>query len=254
MLAVEVALILIGVVFLLGSFFVTERLSQSEISKVAELSEDELRIVMERELKVAESKISDMVDKSVDLSLNQIERSLEKDTNEKIMAIDEYSGGVMEKLKKINNEVTFLYSMLGDKHNELNDAVDHLNHLLLDCQELREQALQSQAEAQIAQRHYEVMKRNEVKRSVPTRHEAASAAEASQQKVVKEAVQEPASAVPPSQITEELIETEISTDQKREMILSRYYAGDALKDIARDMGMGFGEVKLIVELYKGDMK
>ena len=72
MTAVEVVLILIGVVFLLGSFFVTERLTPTEISHVAELSEDQLRIVMEREMGVASAKISDMVDNTVDLSSTRI--------------------------------------------------------------------------------------------------------------------------------------------------------------------------------------
>ena len=38
----------------------------------------------------------------------------------------------------------------------------------------------------------------------------------------------------------------------REKILERYRAGEDLKDVARDLGLGFGEVKLIVELYKGE--
>ncbi len=100
MTAVEVVLILIGVVFLLGSFFVTERLTPTEISRVAELSEDELRIVMEREMGVASAKISDIVDNTVDLSVDKVQRSMEKVSNEKIMAISEYSDSVMEKLKK----------------------------------------------------------------------------------------------------------------------------------------------------------
>ena len=53
MTAIEVALLLIGVVFILGSFFIIEKLSPSELSRVSELSEDELRIVMDRELETA---------------------------------------------------------------------------------------------------------------------------------------------------------------------------------------------------------
>ena len=142
MTAIEVALLLIGVVFILGSFFIIEKLSPSELSRVSELSEDELRIVMDRELETAGAKISDMADQAVDLSMNQIQRKMEKDTNEKIMAISEYSDSVMEKLQKINNEVTFLYSMLGDKHTELNESMAQLNDLILECQ-----AAQAQTEA-----------------------------------------------------------------------------------------------------------
>jgi hypothetical protein len=38
----------------------------------------------------------------------------------------------------------------------------------------------------------------------------------------------------------------------RETILERYRNGEDLKDIAKNLDMGYGEVKLIVELYKGD--
>ena len=38
----------------------------------------------------------------------------------------------------------------------------------------------------------------------------------------------------------------------KEKILERYRAGEDLKDVARDLGLGYGEVKLIVELYKGE--
>ena len=99
-------------------------------------------MVMDRELETAGAKISDMADQAVDLSMNQIQRKMEKDTNEKIMAISEYSDSVMEKLQKINNEVTFLYSMLGDKHTELNESMAQLNDLILECQ-----AAQAQTEA-----------------------------------------------------------------------------------------------------------
>ena len=79
MTAIEIALLLIGVVFIIGSFFIIEKLSPEELSRVSELSEDELRIVMDRELATAGAKISDVVDQTVDLSINQIQRRMEKD-------------------------------------------------------------------------------------------------------------------------------------------------------------------------------
>ena len=139
MTAIEVGLLLIGVVFLIGSFFVTEKLSQSEIGEIAKLSETELQTVIERELEIASAKVSDMVDDSVDLSLNKIQRSLDKETNDKMMAIQEYSDTVLKDLEKTNKEVTFLYSMLGDKHNELQDSIAKMNELTQECDELREQ-------------------------------------------------------------------------------------------------------------------
>lgn len=243
---------------MLGSFFVTEKLTPTEISRVAELSEDELRIVMEREMGVASAKISDMVDNTVDLSMDKIQRSMERESNEKIMAISEYSDSVMEKLKKINNEVTFLYSMLGDKHNELNEGMAQLNELLLECRAAQEEALQKQAEAKLAQRQFQTMQNNrpavaEIQPQPPVQPPFAEQEEL--EEVLEEAIQiETTAAATMKQAALEMeVPEEESKDRSREEILARYRSGEDMKDIARDLGLGFGEVKLIVELYKGEM-
>lgn len=112
-------LLLIGVVFMIGSFFVTEKLSPSELNQIAELSEEELKRIIDRGLKNAETQIEDAIDEQVDQSSEKVDRSLEKVTNDKIMAISEYSDTVIESMNKTHNEVMFLYSMLNDKHTEL---------------------------------------------------------------------------------------------------------------------------------------
>ena len=254
MTAIEVALILIGVVFLLGSFFVSEKLSPEDVTRVAELSEDELRIVMDRELEIANAKISDMAEQTIDLSMNQIRRTMEKDSNEKIMAISEYSDSVIEKLKKMNNEVTFLYSMLGDKHNELNECMAQLNGLLAECRSLkaeldvvqtRQKELQDR-EAQMA----EVRMADPIPRRV-TKERVVAVAEV-QEDYAEEPVptDEMRQALEAMEQMEQTSETE-TADVKNE-ILKQYRAGEDLRDIARNLGLGYGEVKLIVELYKGD--
>lgn len=237
MTAIEVALLLIGVVFILGSFFIIEKLSPSELSRVSELSEDELRIVMDRELETAGAKISDMADQAVDLSMNQIQRKMEKDTNEKIMAISEYSDLVMEKLQKINNEVTFLYSMLGDKHAELNASMAQLNDLILECQSVQAQTEAAQLQYQESQNH--PMKDAGEKEPDKASEEAGrmKQPEAAEGRTEPDPAEEP--------------DTESSASAK-ETILERYRAGEDLRDVARDLGLGYGEVKLIVELYKGE--
>ena len=231
MTAIEVGLLLIGVVFLIGSFFVTEKLSQSEIGEIAKLSETELQTVIERELESASAKVSDMVDDSVDLSLNKIQRSLDKETNDKMMAIQEYSDTVLKDLEKTNKEVTFLYSMLGDKHNELQDSIAKMNELTQECDELREQILNLEVEA---------------------KHLA--------EEPVRKPEQEPAKTdvvyEPDESDTEELLQEDLTDseqqERRKEEILMRYRGGEDLVDIAKDLDMGFGEVKLIVELYNGE--
>ncbi|MDD7643797.1 MAG: DUF6115 domain-containing protein [bacterium] len=228
MTAIEVALLLIGVIFILGSFFIVEKLSPTELSRVAELSEEELRIVMDRELGTAGAKISDMAEQAIDLSVDQIQRKLEKDTNEKIMAISEYSDTVMEQLQKMNHEVTFLYSMLGDKHGELNDSMVQLNELLHECQVLRDET------ASVRQTYQELQ--------MQTDADINSTEELSQMQSEPDGL---------SGESSDTLDGETGNNAKDE-ILRRYHAGEKLTDIARDLSLGYGEVKLIVELYKGE--
>lgn len=286
MTAIEVALLLIGVIFIIGSFFIIEKLSPTELSRVSELSEDELRIVMDRELEITGAKISDMADQAVDLSMNQIQRKMEKDTNEKIMAISEYSDLVMEKLQKFNNEVTFLYSMLGDKHAELNESMEQLDELLHACQtaqvqpaSVRVQPKPVQTQPTTARVQPKTMQTQPTAAQVqpttarvqPTAQQEPSRPhipiKPEEVKGSKKVSDEPAKVAAPN-APDEVKQPDIPANQEepeaaentneagsvniRETILERYRSGEDLKDVARDLGIGYGEVKLIVELYKGE--
>ena len=65
-------LLLIGVVFMIGSFFVTEKLSPSELNQIAELSEEELKRIIDRGLKNAETRIEDAIDEQVGQALSSL--------------------------------------------------------------------------------------------------------------------------------------------------------------------------------------
>ncbi len=129
MTGVEWMLLLIGSIFMIGSFFVAEKLSPSELNKIAELSENELKNLIERELLRAKDKVLAMIDEQIEASIDQVDRALGKETNDKIMAISEYSDTVIEKMNKAHNEIMFLYSMLNDKHTELTGMVSELQRL-----------------------------------------------------------------------------------------------------------------------------
>ena len=44
MTGIEITLLLIGIIFMIGSFFITEKLSGSDLNKVSEVSEEEKNI------------------------------------------------------------------------------------------------------------------------------------------------------------------------------------------------------------------
>ena len=71
---IEIVLLVIGVVMMVASFFVTEKLSNQDLDKVAELSTEEMRRILERSLTDAQVKVDNMVDQVIDHS---IEKSME---------------------------------------------------------------------------------------------------------------------------------------------------------------------------------
>lgn len=52
MTGVEITLILVGIIFVLVSFFVQEKLTPKDVQEITRLSEKELKIIVERELKM----------------------------------------------------------------------------------------------------------------------------------------------------------------------------------------------------------
>ena len=107
---IEITLIIIGVIFLIGSFLVKDKLSAKDIDKISQLSEAELKVLVEKQLKNASSKIEDSINEIADENLLNIKRELDKETNSKMMAINEYSDTVLESINKSHNEIMFLYS------------------------------------------------------------------------------------------------------------------------------------------------
>lgn len=119
MTTLEITLILVGIVFLIGSFMVKDKLSKNDLDKIADMSAEELKVITEKEIKNAELAIDGMLDEHIASKTDETKRNLEKETNSKIMAINEYSDTVLDSINKSHNEIMFLYSMLNDKHEEL---------------------------------------------------------------------------------------------------------------------------------------
>lgn len=229
-------LLLIGVVFMIGSFFVTEKLSPSELNQIAELSEAELKRIIDRGLKNAETRIEDAIDEQVDQSSEKVDRSLEKVTNDKIMAISEYSDTVIESMNKTHNEIMFLYSMLNDKHTELTGMAADLQRLAADVRSLEEKVPLTAPQA------------------ASERAAAVSAASAVTPVPVETAdTTERGTAAASAEQKEEMPETEETKQEGLHAeILKLKKLGMTEVQIAKKLGIGIGEVRLVNGLYRGE--
>lgn len=116
--AIGIVLAIIGGGLAVLSFFLPARKKDTD-EEVQLISEAEVRRMVEAELKDVREKISDIVDETINYSIEKTERAMERVANEKIMAVNEYSDTVIEEINKNHKEVVFLYDMLNDKHDTL---------------------------------------------------------------------------------------------------------------------------------------
>lgn len=246
---IEIILLLVGCVFMIGSFFISEKLSSSELDKIAELSEDELKKIIEREVNNAGTQMDEVIEQKIEEAGEQAERAMEKESNEQIMQIHEYSETVMESMKKTHDEIMFLYSMLNDKHTEMTSMTGDLQRLAADIRNLQENLSakagtsirKSVAESHVVQQP--VMKQNAVVQPMTETIDVQPEPEVQVNRFQE--IQEP------EQKTEKP-ETADAQGMSNDMILKLYEQGLSKVEIAKQLGRGLGEVNLVIELYKGD--
>ena len=249
MTTIEIILLLVGCVFMIGSFFISEKLTSSELDKIAELSEDELKKIIEREVNNAGTQMDEVIEQKIEEAGEQAERAMEKESNEQIMQIHEYSETVMESMKKTHDEIMFLYSMLNDKHTEMTSMTGDLQRLAADIRNLQEN-LSAKAGTSIrkpvAESHVvqqPVMKQNAVVQPMTETIDVQPEPEVQVNRFQE--IQEP------EQKTEKP-ETADAQGMSNDMILKLYEQGLSKVEIAKQLGRGLGEVNLVIELYKGD--
>ena len=246
---IEIILLLVGCVFMIGSFFISEKLSSSELYEFAELSEYELKKIIERDVNNAGTQMDEVIEQKIEEAGEQAERAMEKESNEQIMQIHEYSETVMESMKKTHDEIMFLYSMLNDKHTEMTSMTGDLQRLAADIRNLQEN-LSAKAGTSIrkpvAESHVvqqPVMKQNAVVQPMTETIDVQPEPEVQVNRFQE--IQEP------EQKTEKP-ETADAQGMSNDMILKLYEQGLSKVEIAKQLGRGLGEVNLVIELYKGD--
>lgn len=227
MVAVEVVLIIIGVVFLVGSFFLTEKLSQKDLEHISLMSEVDLKHIAEKQVKSIKSQVEESVEEIIDESLEITKRGLEKETNNKIMAVSEYSDTVMETMNKTHNEIMFLYSMLNDKHTETAELVG-------DLQKYAKQI--SEFDMDEAMSKFDV-----VTGAIANADKTASVMQMANTNNIEETLSDN------SQVSDAVGVEKLQN--KNEQILLLYKEGMNEVEIAKKLDCGLGEVRLVLGLY-----
>jgi len=117
-------LLALGIIVFILSFMLP---AKSEEEKEIEFSEDLIRDLVGKEVEGAKNQLNEIVDETITYAMEKSERSIDRLTNEKMMAVNEYSDTVLSEIDKNHKEVVFLYDMLNDKQENLKDTVSEVD-------------------------------------------------------------------------------------------------------------------------------
>lgn len=227
MTGLQISLLVIGIVFLVGSFFVSEKLSSSDVQEIQKLGEKEIKVLLEKEMKAAESKLDEMAKDKIDEKIESFAVETDKELNNKIMSISEYSDTVLDSMNKSHNEIMFMYEMLNEKQQKVTDLTKELGLM---------QSAVTQMEASIDDKIEQV--------------------EAMSQKTVELEMPENIGVNEEDSSLQDEFEVYNENEHagegnRNDEIIKLYNEGLSEIEIAKQMGKGLGEVKLVLGLFNG---
>lgn len=221
-----------------------------------------IRGLVEKEVRDAKNHINDMVDETLTYSMEKTERAMERLTNEKIMAVNEYSEQVLENINKNHQEVIFLYDMLNDKHKTFVKTVGEADRKMKKIrQEVQDIEITVKEAADAAAGKKRAPEQETVKEGVGTEKNGEGVQEENEflpispkkVEVLDRVIQE----VKENTGSEEFLQNKKEASGKEEQgfnnnekILRLHKLGKSETAIARDLGLGVGEVKLVIDLFE----
>ena len=255
----EIVLLVIGGLFFGVSFFLPDGKKKEE----EHVTKEEIKKLIDEEMAGARARIDDMVDETVNYSVERAERALEKISNEKIMAVDEYSETVLNKINANHNEAVFLYDMLNDKDEKLKTEGQELQttrtQIETEKKELEDQKrIDEEAKKKAEEVLQEAQKIEEEPKFVPfvpERLEIVDGVAVPVKKSQETPEVKPSTAKPrrkSSKDTPVPVHFESDNDgckNSNEMIRKLHSEGMSNMQIARELGLGVGEVKLVIDLF-----
>ncbi len=232
MTALQLILLIVGVIFFIGSFFVTEKLSSSDLEQLRRIGEKEVKVMIDKELKAGVTRLESNIDDQITSANEKFERETDKETNEKLMSISEYTDTVLNSMNETHNQIMFLYNMLNEKQEKALQLTGEMQAAESNLLALKDH-ISKMAE------HYEVTlqkvdeKQAEELKKQKTEEEMQGLKDAFMAKIIED--QDP-------------VKADNSGDEKS-VILSMYKEGYSEVEIAKRMGKGLGEIKLILGLF-----
>jgi hypothetical protein len=267
MTGLQIALLILGgIIFIISFFLPSGKKKKDKEDDVTVMTQDQIKFMVEKEIDDAKSHINEIVDETITYAMEKGERAMDRITNEKMMAVNEYSDTVLKEINKNQQEVVFLYDMLNDKHATLLETVSQVNAAANEVKQVKPVMPAIGAEASLPA--------NAAEESIAFSPFVAPQVAVDGQRIL---VDNPATAeiggfegaafngesfgngfgsVDAETASLRSVDVQLSgtsTDLRNnnERILEMHKEGKSNMSIARTLGLGIGEVKLVIDLFEG---
>ncbi len=270
---IEIIMIVLGIALVVAGYVIPSR--KEENDNIESFSRDQVQEMVSEEVETVRDRVDGIIDETVQYAIEKAERSMDRLSNEKMMAVSEYSDTVLEQINKSHEEVVFLYGMLNDKHENLKETVAEATRTASEVEEKARKAEEELAPI--------VASATEIKENITVSEPEAPAPARTRNKPVPVIKNEPLPVPEPVNDAEEDLNDDYVEDEwedfdesdeddvqaendgpvisfnprspgsrnSNERILELHKAGKSNMAIAKELGLGVGEVKLVIDLFKG---
>lgn len=228
---IEIGLLVAGVACFVISFFVSEKLSPSDLSEFEKMSENEMRIIVEKQLREADGGIKKMIDEGMEDAMEDFDTKADRLLNSKIMSISDYSDSVLASMEKSHKEVVFMYNMLLGKQEELTQITKDIQVLESNLREIKANIEDSDRIEDIK----EIVSQIEVIEEARDIRKIETVDTAPMAEVLSDELK--------------LSDEQENVSKQNDKIIKMHNEGFSEVEIAKRLGRGLGEIKLVLGLF-----
>lgn len=270
MTGIEIGFLIAGLACLVASFFISEKLSSSDLSELQKLSDKEIHIIIDKQLKEAEEQIASMIESRAQLAEEIIEARTDRQTNEKILSIEEYANPVLNSINESHEQVMFMYKMLVEKQDKITELTATIQKLETNLRMIKDNIEKQyanqlneieQTTLQEEKTKTEAKKENAVEEAEIDKEQTKNLAKADEKasggkKKKSTASKKTKESAKKEDSMEKALEKEIAksgVENQNEKILQMYKEGATEIEIAKALGKGIGEIKLVLGLFREEI-
>lgn len=238
--AIEIFLIVAGIICVIVSVVMnfSDQSDKKEVTVSTDLTDEQ------------KNKIKQQIDTIIDDQVNgwseKTEAALDKISNTKILEMNEYAESVLGEINRNHNETVFLYDMLNEKAKEIKTTVKDANNTKRQVEKIHAEVKASDDVPADNNTDAVNESKKQEKDSMDTKDIAKERLTALNKKNNEKIKSSEGKRKVNRQV--EKLDPDMSSNEK---ILKLNEMGVSVKEIAKQLNLGIGEVKLVIDLYKG---